>query len=155
MYVAYDHLLLDFLHSLQLLMELLGKRRIRVSERGRNRVKESYRVSFKAVCGCVIESWSSCACLTHWLMAGCLDSHTRSRTHTYGEGLTYQRCPTPHIPLHYPPLPFPSPPPPLFFSHSFTSSSSSLCSLPHTLPLLPLTVKVHRRRPILHPMSHV
>lgn len=69
---------------------------------GRNRKnqRESNRVCFKAVC--VIESWSSCACLTHWL------THTHSCTES--AGLTYQRCPTPYIPLHYPPLPFPSPP---------------------------------------------
>lgn len=51
-------------------MDLLGKWQIRMckgQDENRRSERESKRVCFKAVCACVIEGWSSCACLTHWL----------------------------------------------------------------------------------------
>lgn len=151
------------LHPLQLLVDLPGKWRIRECQRETEtqNQRESNRDSFKAFCGCVIESWSSCACLTHWVMVGCLGSHTHTHSHTLSAGLTYQRCPTPYIPLHYPPLPFPSTPH-LFRSLSgillllSRSFSSALQHLHHTLHLpVPPAVKVHRPSTILLSMSHV
>lgn len=72
------------LHPLQLLVDLPGKWRIRECQRETEteNQRESNRDSFKAFCGCVIESWSSCACLTHWVMVGCLGSHTHTFAHT-------------------------------------------------------------------------
>lgn len=157
MFGIFNHLLLELMHLLQLLMELLGKWRTKCQ-------RESNRVSFKAVCGCVIESWSSCACLTHWLMAGCLDSlvhtltHARMHTHTVKSWHTRGAPPLTFlfiILLSSSPC-FCSTSSPVtllpLFHHSF---SSSLRSLFNTLPPFPLTVKVHRPSTILHSMSHV
>lgn len=73
------------LHPLQLLVDLPGKWRIRECQRETEteNQRESNRDSFKAFCGCVIESWSSCACLTHWVMVGCLGSHTHTHIRTH------------------------------------------------------------------------